>query len=708
MCIRDRAWEIIGEYPNRVLAVSFYNVPMYSCTSLKATHMAVLYETTNVIDIYIEEKNACTNFNQGAAALGIQNNAGTQGYSPPGRNSSDTPWSTQQEAWRFTPAGDSIIEFEWLNADGEVISTEPNFEVLPTVSTSYTARVTYTTCTGNPIVVEDDIFINVDEPPFEIETVVEIQEEDTVIILEGDNIELCSDNLPVFVNSLYESENATYQWFLDGDIITGSTDSFLTVSSATSGTYSVEVFDLDCTVIDEIQINFGDPNDSAFELTATCDGATANITGVQGGTFAFADAPTDGAVIDPDTGTITGGSTGSEYFVSYTTDSECPSTTTIPIISLEGEDSSFELTATCDGATANITGVQGGSFAFAEAPTDGAVIDPDTGIITGGQNNTVYNVSYSTNGSQLCSTTTIEQVTSFSADDSSFELISTCDGAIANITGLTGGQFTFAEDPIDGAVIDSDTGLVTGGDFGSEYQINYTTNGSCPTTTTETVTVNNPPEIVEPTPLETCDDNVADGLTQMDLSVKNSEITNGNPNYSVSYYFSENEALNAIDPLPVFYTNITNPQTIHVRVVDINTNCYTTTTLDLSVTTAPAATIPPSFEYCDADADGFGVFNLSQLDDIISDGQTGLTITYHETQADALNNVNAIIGEYNNIVAYEQTIFIRVESSTVVTDCATYLDVLLVVNDVPQINTCLLYTSPSPRDATLSRMPSSA
>ena len=35
-------WEIIGEYPNRVLAVSFYNVEMYSCGDLLATHMIVV------------------------------------------------------------------------------------------------------------------------------------------------------------------------------------------------------------------------------------------------------------------------------------------------------------------------------------------------------------------------------------------------------------------------------------------------------------------------------------------------------------------------------------------------------------------------------------------------------------------------------------------------------------------------------------------
>ena len=55
-------WEILGEFPNRVLAVSFYNVEMYSCSDLFATHMIVLYETTNVIDIYIQNKPSCNSW----------------------------------------------------------------------------------------------------------------------------------------------------------------------------------------------------------------------------------------------------------------------------------------------------------------------------------------------------------------------------------------------------------------------------------------------------------------------------------------------------------------------------------------------------------------------------------------------------------------------------------------------------------------------
>ena len=455
-------------------------------------------------------------------------------------------------------------------------------------------------------------------------------------------------------------------------------------------TYNIEYTTNDaCPSTSTLEVTTLDPDNSSFEMTATCDGAIANITGVQGGSFAFVDTPTDGAVIDSLTGTITGGSSSTTYSVEYTTNDICPSSSTLEVTTLDPDNSSFELTATCDGATALVTGLSGGSFAFVDTPTDGAVIDSSTGTVTGGSYGFTYNIEYTTN--DACPSTSTLEVTTLDPDNSSFEMTATCDGAIANITGVQGGSFAFVDTPTDGAVIDSLTGTITGGSSSTTYSVEYTTNDICPSSSTLEVTTLDPDnsslDIIDPTPLQVCDDNFADGLTEMDLSLKNIEITNGNPNYSVAYFFSEDDALNGNNQLPINYTNVANPQTIYVRVVDIITNCFSTTTLDLSVITAPSATSPPSLEYCDADADGFGVFNLSQLDDIISDGQTGLTITYHETQADAENNVNAISGNYNNINPYSQVVYIRIESSTVATDCATFLDVLLVVNDVPQINT---------------------
>ena len=74
---------------------------------------------------------------------------------------------------------------------------------------------------------------------------------------------------------------------------------------------------------------------------------------------------------------------------------------------------------------------------------------------------------------------------------------------------------------------------------------------------------------------------------------------------------------------------------------------YTSETL-VTVNPNPTVIIGPAYEVCDDDYDGIGSYNLSTLDETLLDGQTGVSIS------------------------------------------------------------CLLYTSPSPRDATLSRMPSSA
>jgi len=470
----------------------------------------------------------------------------------------------------------------------------------------------------------------------------------------------------------------------DGAIIDSSTGTI--TGGDYNTTYSVGYTTAGgCPTTTIVSVTSVEDDDSSFEMTSTCDGAAATVTGLVGGTFAFDTAPTDGAVIDSSTGTITGGDYDTTYSVSYTTNGDCPTTTIVSITSIIADDSSFEMTSTCDGAAATVTGLVGGTFAFDTAPTDGAVIDSSTGTITGGDYDTTYSVSYTTNGD--CPTTTIVSITSIIADDSSFEMTSTCDGGTATVTGLVGGTFAFDTAPTDGAVIDSSTGTVSQGGYGVDYIISYTTNGDCPTSSIVNFSSAVLPVISDPTPFEVCDDNIADGFVEMDLSIKNSEITNGNSNYAVTYYLTSEDATTADNPLTLPYTNISNPQTVFIRVVDIIYGCFVTTSMELNVQSAPAANTPSILEYCDADADGFGVFDLTNADAEITSGQTGLVITYHETQADAENNVNAITGNYNNIVQYQQTIYVRVESATITTTCATYLELLIVVNDVPQIET---------------------
>lgn len=109
-------FEIQGEYPCRKILLSYYQVPLFGgsshCTEQGiATHMAVLYETTNVIEFYIKDSPLQSSTNAGKSVLGIQNYDG-QFVCPPGRN--DGLWEAHNEAWRIRPTGALEYDVQWF------------------------------------------------------------------------------------------------------------------------------------------------------------------------------------------------------------------------------------------------------------------------------------------------------------------------------------------------------------------------------------------------------------------------------------------------------------------------------------------------------------------------------------------------------------------------------------------------------------------
>lgn len=154
-------WELITLNTGcRALVAAWNNIPMFSaaCNSNLYTGMIVLYENTNVIDVYVKTKTACNTWNDGNAIVGIQNSTGTQAIVAPGRNGLDANWNTTNEAWRFTPAGTSLTTLAWYEgttATGPVIGTTPVINVCPSATTNYTAKVVYTFCDGTTMTKTD-------------------------------------------------------------------------------------------------------------------------------------------------------------------------------------------------------------------------------------------------------------------------------------------------------------------------------------------------------------------------------------------------------------------------------------------------------------------------------------------------------------------------------------------------------------------------
>ncbi|WP_343606677.1 PKD domain-containing protein [Fluviicola sp.] len=135
----------------------------------------------------------------------------------------------------------------------------------------------------------------------------------------------------------------TYAWFdASGNAIGTNVASS---SNLCPGTYSLEVSDASgtCPTIDFATLNApSGGEDASFTLTDFCEGTTNAASGIAtpGGSFVFNPLPTDGAVINPATGSISNGIGGTTYTVEYTTGGACPGTDTqtvtvheLPVIS---------------------------------------------------------------------------------------------------------------------------------------------------------------------------------------------------------------------------------------------------------------------------------------------------------------------------------------------------------------------------------------
>ncbi|MGY0391920.1 T9SS type B sorting domain-containing protein [Bizionia sp. KMM 8389] len=461
-----------------------------------------------------------------------------------------------------------------------------------------------------------------------------------------------------------------------------------TVSGTITGGTSGETYNIEYTIggacgsstIESVTVL--PQEDASFTVLENCEGGTMNILGDANGTFTFNPLPTDGATINATTGAVTNGTPGTTYTVQYTTSGPCTATSFQNVTVLSADDASFTVTETCDGATATVLGTIGGTFALNPLPTDGAVIDSANGTVTGGTAGASYTIEYTTSGA--CPEVETLAFNVLPADNPAFTIAPTCDGATVTVTGDLGGTFAFNPAPADGAIIDVVTGTISGGTPGDSYIIEYTTPGPCVVSLAQSFTANPLPTVIDPTPLVSCDDNIPDGMTEMDLTTKSSEITGNNPNYIVTYYNSSAEAAAGtpqVTPSANAYVG-TDGETIHVRVEDATTGCYDLTTLTLNVVSAPAANTPSDLHYCDPDNDGLGTFDLSNVAaEVTTD--PALEVTFHLTYQNAVDDVLPQGNTLSNVAG--QIIYIRVDYAGVTTDCPTIVELQLIVDETPEI-----------------------
>ena len=199
--------------------------------------------------------------------------------------------------------------------------------------------------------------------------------------------------------------------------------------------------------------------------------------------------------------------------------------------------------------------------------------------------------------------------------------------------------------------------------------------------------VNDIPQInTDSSSLEVCDDDT-DGFGLFDLSLSNEEVLNGLDlsDFSITYYETPENAENAENPIitPFAYTNVTPfNQIVWVRVENNATACYNTSSIELTVNELPVLTQPDPLNLCDYNNPGDEVegFNLEDSIGQVLQGQTGIGITFYETQEDADNATNPIVSPYTN-TSNAQTIYLRGENE--ITGCYSTITLDLRVNPIP-------------------------
>jgi len=252
---------VLGEWPCRMYVISWNQVPLYQCTSLTGnTYQIVLYEGTNIIDVYVGQRSVCSTFNGGNGLIGIMNANGTQAVTPPNRNTGQ--WTAQEEAWRFQAIGDSLVNVTWYNGNtiedsAEIANNQYTITVEPDSTQMYTVRMRYFSATNEFFDLSDVVTVRKDTLA---EVELSVRENP---ICEGEQFSITAE---------VEGEPAKYTWSYD------DTERHPNVAyapdSAGTDTISVQVlFQNGCQKTTDIVLTTNPVKDTSFNASI-CDGGS--------------------------------------------------------------------------------------------------------------------------------------------------------------------------------------------------------------------------------------------------------------------------------------------------------------------------------------------------------------------------------------------------------------------------------------------------
>jgi gliding motility-associated-like protein len=190
------------------------------------------------------------------------------------------------------------------------------------------------------------------------------------------------------------------------------------------------------------------------------------------------------------------------------------------------------------------------------------------------------------------------------------------------------------------------------------------------------------PDINMPQPLTQCDTDY-DGIVTFDLTLSEFDILDvRQDNIEITYHETLEDSFLQTNNIgdPENYTNLTNPQTVFVRVTNTISDCFVSVPLELIINLPPAINPISSYEICDNTS---GITNLEDINSTLLEQSANVLLDYYPTLQDAENQTNVLNSDYN----YQTTsdvIYARVEFST--THCFYIHEFNLLVNPAPVAN----------------------
>ena len=184
-----------------------------------------------------------------------------------------------------------------------------------------------------------------------------------------------------------------------------------------------------------------------------------------------------------------------------------------------------------------------------------------------------------------------------------------------------------------------------------------------------------------------CDDASNDGVEVFDLSTRNSDAIDAVPagNYDITYHLTNIGALTETATITVPFQNTTNPQTIYVRIEDVDTGCLAYSSFNLIVNNYPVYEEPSDLMICESDIDTENdQIDLNTATEEILASNPDLDISFHFTESQAQLDVNPITGGLYTFLEQITTLYVRVVDSE--TGCIGVSPISVTILENPQLN----------------------